>query len=566
VDWDKKEDKDILNIVLERFEKAAKFRRPHEEKWLRWYKLYRSYTEKREVGANLFIPYTFSIVESVQPRLVTTLFASRPYIGVLPLRPDMVTQARNMENLLDYQLIQRINIVEVASQWIKEALIYGTSIIKVGWRFETKKTRTTAPLRTILGVPVGSKVVEQETVVYDDPKIEHIDLWDFYVDPEATSIDDAEYCIHRIYRTKEHLKKLADAGIYKNIDKVEIRANIINADLGAEERRAAVGLGTVGQTDRIELIEYWEDDRIITVANRAVVIRNEPNPFWHGRKPFVRLVDQPVPHEFYGIGEIEPIEYLQLELNDTRNQRMDNVNLVLNRMWKVLRSADIDPAQLVSRPGGFVEVDDMNDIEPLEFIDVTSSSYKEEEEIKRDIDRTTGVYDYARGETTDRRETATTASILSSAANERFKLKIQLMEDMGLRRLGSLLVQLNQQFIDKERVIRILGPDGMFFNTIGPDDIKGQFDVMAIGSTVEPVVNRDARLNQLTQLYANLQGSPYINHPEFIKKILEVANLKDTDRLVLQQQPMASGAVDQQTVPPDMLGAMLGGAIDETQQ
>ena len=34
------------------------------------------------------------------------------------------------------------------------------------------------------------------------------------------------------------------------------------------------------------------------------------------------------------LGEIEPIEYLQYELNDTRNQRMDNVNLIINRMWK----------------------------------------------------------------------------------------------------------------------------------------------------------------------------------------------------------------------------------------
>lgn len=538
MDWEKAKEADILDKVIRDFDSAVMTRAPHEEKWVRWYKLYRSYTEKKDTGANLFIPYTFSAIESVVPRLISTMFASRPFIGVLPVNEESVDKAKMHEKLLDYQLTQRINTIELASMWIKEALMYGTSHIKPVWRYEIRNVKQKVPVTSILGVSMESKYQDTEIVAYDDPHVEHIDIWDIYVDPDATSVDDAEYVVHRVFRTKEHIKRMAQNGIYKNIEKIGNSFSPTSSDeIGSEERMSSIGLSkSPKQQDKIELLEYWTDERIIVVANRSAIIRNEPNPFWHGKKPFIRIVDHPVPHEYYGIGEIEPIEYLQYELNDTRNQRMDNVNLVLNRMWKVLRGADIVPEQLISRPGGFIEVDDMGDIEEVKFTDVTSSSYKEEEEIKRDIDRTVGVFDYARGETTDRRETATTASILSNAANERFKLKVQLMEDMGLRRLGLMLIQLNQQFIDSERVIRVVGDDGVNFEILSPEDIMGEFDIMPIGSTVEPIINKETRVNQLISLYGVMKDSPHINQSEFLKKILETADIKDTSRIIIPME------------------------------
>ena len=46
-------------------------------------------------------------------------------------------------------------------------------------------------------------------------------------------------------------------------------------------------------------------------------------------------------------------------------------------MWKVLRHADVDVDQLESRTGGVVYVDDMDDIEPLRFDNVTGQAYEE---------------------------------------------------------------------------------------------------------------------------------------------------------------------------------------------
>lgn len=549
-DWEKADEGQVLNKVVTDYNEAEQSRGTREGKWQTWYKLYRSYAEKRDTGdkrANLFIPYVYSIVETVVPRLISTVFSSRPYIGVLPVKEEAIENAKDMENLIDYQLTQKIGIIGVATSWFKEALIYGTSILKVGWEYEEDEVWVDEPLMEIFGFPIGSRRVKKVQPVKDDPLVEHIDLWDFYIDPRAKDIDEADYCIHKVFRDVSYLKRMEEQGIYKNIDEVvkvskegagswyEEGVGTTAFETGMNTRLGLIGMQSIDKpSSKIEILEYWTDDRVIAVANRSVVIRNDENPYHHRKKPFVRLVDVLVPHEFYGIGEIEPIEDLQYELNSLRNQRMDNINILINRMWKVIRGADIDAKQLVSRPGGIIEVDDMDDVQEIQMTDTSGNAIENViEMVRRDMDNADGVYDYARGETTDRRETATTASLLSQAANERFNLKVKLIEDLGMRRLGVLLTQLNQQYIDTEKAIRILGQDGMDFYTLSPENIRGQFDIMPLGSSVEPITNKENKLQSYINLYTILKDSPYVNHPEIIKKILEAADIKDLNRVII---------------------------------
>lgn len=574
-DWENADESQVLNKVITDYNEAEQARRTREGKWQTWYKLYRSYAEKRDTGdrrANLFIPYVYSIVETVVPRLISAVFASRPYIGVLPVKEEAIENAKDMENLIDYQLTQKIGIIGVATSWFKEALIYGTSILKVGWEYEEDEVWVDEPLMEIFGFPIGSRRVKKVQPVKDDPLVEHIDLWDFYIDPRAKDIDEADYCIHKVFRDISYLKRMEEQGIYKNIDEVvkvskegagswyEEGVGTTAFETGMNTRLGLIGMQSIDKpSNKIEILEYWTDDRVIAVANRSVVIRNDENPYHHRKKPFVRLVDVLVPHEFYGIGEIEPIEDLQYELNSLRNQRMDNINILINRMWKVIRGADIDVRQLVSRPGGIIEVDDMNDVQELQMTDLSGNAIENViEMVRRDMDNANGVYDYARGETTDRRETATTAAILSQAANERFNLKVKLIEDLGMRRLGMLLTQLNQQYIDTEKAIRILGKDGMDFYTLSPENIRGQFDIMPLGSSVDPIINKENKLQSYINLYTILKDSPYVNHPELIKKILEAADIKDLNRFIVDDA--------ENMLLQNILGGMANAYPNQTQQ
>lgn len=58
-------------------------------------------------------------------------------------------------------------------------------------------------------------VIDKEITVYDDPICQMVDIFDFFVDPNASEIEDARYCGHREYQNKEQLENMVKNGKYK---------------------------------------------------------------------------------------------------------------------------------------------------------------------------------------------------------------------------------------------------------------------------------------------------------------------------------------------------------------
>ena len=169
------------------------------------------------------------------------------------------------------------------------------------------------------------------------------------------------------------------------------------------------------------------------------------------KKPFAVSSYEPLPNEFYGMSAVELVADIQEEINTHRNQRIDNISLVMNKMWKVKRGADIDESELVSRPHGIIHVDDMGDIEEFRMTDVTGSSYAEEQMSKTDMENTLGVPAVVRGADSSRRETATEIVTKTSNAGIRFDVKIMLFESTFFKRIARLMDLNNQQFVDEEK-------------------------------------------------------------------------------------------------------------------
>lgn len=567
-------DKKTVNKVVNAYNTASSARSSLESKWDRYYKLFRAHTEGTpdDSRSNLNIPYIFAQVEAAVPKIVNNLFAAKPYIGVMPMRGDSVEKAKALEMLIDYQVGHILKMPIQMLKIVKECLVYGTAIMKVTWRFEVAEKKTRLPEMDELGNVISREERTVPYVKYDDPNVEHIDLYDFYIDPAATSIEKAKYCIHRVMRSPEYIEARMEEGIYKKFPVDKLRGGAEGTDF-RQQRLDNVGVGSgVGAEDnRIELLEYWEDDRVIVVANQKVLLRDEETPFWHNRKPFVSVNLIPVMHEFYGMSYPEIMEHLHAELNTLRNQRRDNVSLVINRMWRKLKMADIDTTQLRSRPGGVIEVDSMDDLAPLDMPDVTSSAYREEGVIKQDLDMVTGISDHARGTETSRKETATQASILSAAANERFKAAIMLACE-SLNELGRMLIDLNQQYMDSSRVVRITGIDGVHFEEISPEDIDGKYEVYPAGSSTEPQVSREIKQAQYLQLFQTLANNPIVDQQKLVKALLDVFGVKDANTFFVQQQmmppaadPMAmqgqmGGMPQEGGIPPEMM-QMMGGMM-----
>jgi hypothetical protein len=470
-----------------------------------------------------------------------------------------------MEKYLDYAWCERMNIPYHAHLWIKQCLIYGYSPAKVTWKKNSRKTKMNMPIN-IFGMTLGYLPREVEQVLYNAPKFDLIDIFDFWIDPVASGIEDARYVIQRSYLTKEELEQKEEEGLYRNV-KLLIDREGANADENKQKRLSSIGLG--GGQQRYEGLyqvdEYWEDNRLIAVGDGEILLHDGDNPYWHGQKPFVELIDQPIMFETYSIGEIEPIEYLQSELNTLRNMRMDNLNMSINRMWVRRRNADIDDADLISKPNGIVDVDDINsDIRELQMTPVNPQAYQEDGTIKRDMENATGVFDHTRGAQTGTDSTATEVIRLQNSAEARFYEKVMLMEAVGFKRLAHLTCSLAQQFVVNTEEIPLVTGDETQFMQVDPTKIAGQYDYITVSSSMDSLANKDVKRQSLMTLHGVIRDSPFVNMQEFTKLLFKAFEIREIDSLLLSPEQLQQMMIQQQ--PPEAgAGAGANGQAGMTQ-
>ena len=560
------------NLVLSRFRWSEQWRRPWDDKWLRWYKTFRGIVPKLPEGeedrSNLHIPYTYSTVDAVRAKLLTACFANRPYVSFVPKDADDVENAKNMETLVDSQMNRTdVEFMVRMYQLFTDMLIYGGCPYEVGWRYEPRKIKRKVPMVDESGILLGYEEQEIEVVNWDDPDFQPFMIDDLYPDPEGTSIDDCSWVIRRRYITRKELEAKIDEGIYKVKDLEAINQAGDRISEGKQDRLAAIGAADAYADEadvggrRYELLEMWEDDRVTTVINRTEVIRDEENPFWHGKKPFGFAKFDPLNGEFYGISLVEVIEHLQAELNTTRNQRIDATSQTINRMWIVLKGMGLEPADLVSRPNGIIWVDSMEEVpKEVEFKPPDPAAYQEESIIKADIQEATSTYNEARGAPSDTKRTATENAIRERSTNIRFETKLRIFEALGLKRLGFFYDQLNQQFIDDIRSVRISGEDGGYeWQEMRPEDIAGRFEYQPAGSSIEPTLDKLEYRTNLLNLYNEFKEDPEIKTRELKKRVFEAFGIKDTEKLIKSEEEIMQEQQEELAAQGELQAMLAGG-------
>jgi hypothetical protein len=606
-------EKQKLQKLLTRIETSENWRdTTYRDRWTNYYKMWRNYVDpiKDKHGkvvtdrSNISVPYPFVQIETILPRLVETLFAGRPYVRVKGVPQSLeeyrtivkpiVTQigqqsmqevkkvrpweaaANKMETLLDYQQNVVFDIQDVFHIGLKILALYGTTVGFSGWKYKTR-TQIRKELQQVMqpdpldpesmlptfesdGVtPVTDwKEIETKVKEYDDPEVEFLDLGLFFVDPNAKDIDDSRYCGHVDYLSKDELEAMAEADPdmkleWKKIPKESKKNEARN------HRMSAIGIPDIeinesaDQQDADHLFEvhyYWEDDRYCIIINRGYLAKDVPNPFWHKKKPYDKETYVKVPGEFYGIGICEVIEHQWMELNTERNQRIDYRSMSLRRMFKYRKDANINRSELVWRQGGFIGVEDMNDIDTFDVPSITGDTFNQEETIKQDIRDATGAHDVVMGASSG--GTATEAMRNDNNAAMRFRLIISSVEKRLLVAISRKMIQLNQQFIDDIRLLPLFDKDDTEWPEISPEEIQGEFHLIAAGSSVEPMANKEAFKQRMVELYGVVANNPFWaqypeKHRNFLKKLFEAFDFQETDDFLPSDSDM-QGAMQNQII------------------
>lgn len=464
----------------------------------------------QDANAQIHNPYSWSTIETITPRLV----AKKPTVTYSPATPDNQQQemtSKAMQGLFDHWYVKDKVFTKLVS-WVKASELYGTSHVKLYWKTEKKIVKSYEYGEDGLPKLDGKKlaVKEEEITTFDDPTLENVNIYHLFVDPNATDLSNARWVIHRYYKTVDELESVLENGkpVYKNLDQLRNHLKqTIDSDSPEDSLRHEYSFLRRNRVDKtvdlVTCLEMWdmEDNTVCTIAEGEIIIRpKQPLPFWHGRLPFVRLLDSVVPHEYYGKGEIEPVLKQQYALDTMDSLVVDNAIELQMNMWKV--SGDIDESELRSRPNGVIHFDATlgESVEEVTRPNIIAPGLQAREQLKADMQQALGITDYTQGADSTADRTATGTNIKAQSQNARFAHKIQLFEE-ALEEVGYQVMALYQQFMTEPKDIKVQGSQGNPQQVrLTPQQIAGQFTSKVEAGSSSPV-DKDAQREDALNLY-----------------------------------------------------------------
>jgi hypothetical protein len=432
--------------------------------------------------------------------------------------------------------------------FMQQDLIAGITVFKDYWSSVRRDVslRVPDPLdiqdsfgNVIDRVMTVSEETRKDVLVADDATCEVRDVRDFFWPSQASTVKKAEWLCDRTWSSVAALERLQAQGVYRNVSKLKGAGSAaVMANISKRERRLR---GIDRTQDLVEVLEYWTPERVVTVGNRSVLLRDDPNPFWNGRMPFVVCSAMPDAFQIPGISVVEALAQLQSMLWTLQNQRLDVVRLLAN-LITLIRSDVDDPEAFEWAPNAQWFLEDLSQVDTLK-IDPTVATITLQAEalLKGDLQNIMGGLPMNSGvdSNTVDQQTATGVSIITTIAQRIIQARKQHYL-WAYAQLGKDFLLLYQQFLPDERVIPIVGAQGAdAYHRVSPLDIQGDYEI-TIDVTSDSLLRQERRAeaNSLLQIAAQVQqifavsGAP-LNLRAFMEKTLDAYDVPDKERFFL---------------------------------
>lgn len=269
-----------------------------------------------------------AITDRFHAGVKSTYFSNDQFanVGSYDVTEEAEALAKARQKAFDFHWKHTIHPYRPFNQSSLEGGIYGTGASKVYWD--------------------SSK---------DTPKMEHVSVHDVWFDPDASSIEDARFIIHRFRKSKMDIVNLKKAGIFNG--KFDIESLSLNSAGGRDGTLSSM---TTTDHSRIELFDiYYKRNTgwfVSTVHQKSVLLRrevklNDGQPFivgnikeqmWDNRESAVRI---------YGDTFLSSIDTLQMELNARVNQQLDAIALNNNPKYFTETATGLDDRDLKTGAG-----------------------------------------------------------------------------------------------------------------------------------------------------------------------------------------------------------------------
>ena len=249
----------------------------------------------------------------------------------------------------------------------------------------TKQLRSTAFEMALFGTGVmkGPFAIDKEYPNWDEegeyspifktvPSTSHVSVWNFYPDPDATNMDEAQYVIERHKMSRSQLRNLKKRPYFRDT----IIEEVISEGESYTKKYWEDDLSDYAPEhgiDRFEVLEYWgmcdvemleendveiprelkEFDELqanIWVCNGRL-IRMVLNPFKPAKIPYMAAPYELNPYSFFGVGLAENMDDTQTLMNGFMRMAVDNAVLSGNLLIEVDETNLVPGQDLSVYPG-----------------------------------------------------------------------------------------------------------------------------------------------------------------------------------------------------------------------
>lgn len=549
---------DMLKKYRNKLEHSRRWRKEekYDDLWQRMIDLYRGKHHRTDIKEDqLLVNMAFSTINIVAPSVAV----NHPKITVNARRPDDADKAIVTEAIVNYWW-RHYDCQKEFRRAVKDTLICGHGWVKTGYRYveEEKATENNFDSYDELAEDREENAAESNLIVKEDrPFVERVSPFDMYVDPDATSMEDARWIAQRIRRPLEDIKKDKR---YNSTARAEATPSHYSK-WGQDSFRPRRSQDP--QDAYVEIWEWYDIDRntlsVFCDGSDKFLVAPKEIPFAFGQ-PFVMIRNYDVPETFYPMGELEAIEPLQHELNQTRTQMM-NHRKRFSRKWLYKESAfDTDGRQALESDEDNVMVPVITDdnlsnvLSPMPAVINPPELYNQSDLISSDMNRVSGVSEYQQGAMPEIRRTATEAAIVQDASNARASDKLAIIE-RAIGECARHLVMLAQQFMTGEQAVRIIGSEAQpLWLTFDRDYIQGEFDYEVEGGSTAPMNEsfRRQRALQIVDAMAPFAGAGILDMGKMAAYVLQYGfGIKQAQGFILQQQPMGPEGMPPEGMPPE---------------
>ena len=410
----------------------------------------------------------------------------------------------------------------------------------------SKQLRSTAFEMALFGTGVmkGPFAVDKEYPNWDDegnyspvfktvPSTSHVSVWNFFPDPDAANMDEAQYVIERHKMSRTQLRALKKRPYFRS----KVIDEVIAAGESYTKKYWEDDLSDYAPEhgiDRFEVLEYWGTCDVDMLEENDVDIPKELKQFdelqaniWISNGKLIRMVLNPFkpatipymaapyelnPYSFFGVGLAENMDDTQTLMNGFMRMSVDNAVLSGNLLIEVDETnlvpgqdLSVYPGKVFRRQGGAPG----QAIFGTKFPNVSNENLQLFDKARQLADESTGFPSFAHGQTGVQGvgRTASGISMLMNAAAGSIKTVIKNVDDYLLKPLGDGMFRFNMQFN---------------FNK----DIKGDLEVVARG-TESLMANevRSQRLMSFLQVASNPALAPFAKFPYIIREIAKSMEL-----------------------------------------